>query len=178
VIFSVTTQGTVSYLATFQNPPYILLSRLTSAANDLFYSSLETGISTFNVVSVGSTSGSLHTYAANNYAPLFAQNLPDGTLLGYNTAQIVKSDLGGNVTLVYEFPTSNRPEPPIYATDGNYYGIVGISPDASGYAYRLSPSGSLTQLYSFPAYSFDNSWYASLLEGSDGNFYEQLQAAA
>jgi hypothetical protein len=150
VLFSITSTGTIAYLAMFNLNTTGILSVPVSAANNLFYSILGyTGGSTsYNVISVDSTPGSLRTYPTQSIPILMAQNLPDGALLGYNTAQLVKSGLGGAVSLIYEFPSGNRPYAPVYITDGSYYGLIGVSPDASGYAYKLTSSGALTTLYS------------------------------
>jgi uncharacterized repeat protein (TIGR03803 family) len=168
-IFSVTSQGTMTYLATFSKSSDTLLSLVVSGADGRFYSSLETGVTVSGVISVGQTPGSLRMYPPNAYFyPEFSQNLPDGTLLGYNTAQLVKSNLKGDVGLLFPFPTG-RPGAPVYATDRNYYGIAGDN-TGSGWFYKLTPSGSYTQLYTLPGYPF-NTYMMPLIQGTDGNFY-------
>jgi uncharacterized repeat protein (TIGR03803 family) len=63
------------------------------------------------------------------------------------------------------------PASPLYATDGNYYGVTGQQ-DGSGNAFRVTPAGSLTNIYSFPANTFIgvNGW-VSLIQAADGNLY-------
>jgi uncharacterized repeat protein (TIGR03803 family) len=179
VIFSLTTKGVITYLATIQDPPYILESVPVGAANGLLYASYESVSNTggsANVFSVGA-GGGMQVYPAQSLPISFSQNLPEGTLLGtayqFSNAlwDVARSDLAGNVTSVYQFtPTESAHSPyaPIYATDGNYYGLAALE-DGSGYVYRLTPSGSITTLYSFPPYSFGQS--AVLLQGRDGNLY-------
>ncbi len=69
-------------------------------------------------------------------------------------------------------------------TDGNLYGVAG-SPLAgpsggesgggqygSGIAFQITPGGTFTVLYSFGSNAQDGTFpYASLIQGSDGNFY-------
>jgi uncharacterized repeat protein (TIGR03803 family) len=171
-IFSVTSKGTITYLAQFSSPPDVVTSLVVSGADGRYYSSLgySNGSSSSNVISVSQNAGSLKTYAANTFDPSFSQNLPDGSLLGYVGSRLLKSNLRGGVSLVYQFPVYNI-EPPIYATDRSYYGVAVLS-DASGYVYKLTPTGSFTQLHTFPAQSFvTNSANVPFLEGTDGNLY-------
>jgi hypothetical protein len=111
---------------------------------------------------------------------LFTQNLPDGMLLGIAgtlsstpTWYLAKCDLQGNVTTTYQFPAGETlPHTAIYGSDGNYYGVSVVLQNASGYVYRVTPSGSLTKLVSFPNNSFVGLGnYLPLLQASDGNLY-------
>jgi uncharacterized repeat protein (TIGR03803 family) len=61
----------------------------------------------------------------------------------------------------------------VQGSDGNFYGTTefGGTNDA-GTVFRVSPSGTSTTLYSFVGYPTDGqSPFASLVQGSDGNFY-------
>jgi uncharacterized repeat protein (TIGR03803 family) len=184
VIFSVTTQGNATTLATFQDPPYGIESNPGAiAANGLLYSSVEQVINggSGNVFSVSSTPGSEHIYPAQSLAaaPL-AGNLPDGKLFGlvYNFSTgntLGTADLGGNVASFYQFPSGDRPATPIYAADGNYYGIS-YNPGVTGstsYFYRVTPSGSFTKVASLPfiGAGLDFTGSGLVLQASDGNFY-------
>ena len=59
--------------------------------------------------------------------------------------------------------------------DGNFYGTTemgGMNGCNCGIVFRISPVGSLTNLYSFAGYPTDGSGpLAVLVQGSDGNFY-------
>ena len=56
--------------------------------------------------------------------------------------------------------------------DGNFYGTtVNGGAHGAGVVFRISPSGSYTNLYSFGSVPADGSQPNGLLQGSDGNFY-------
>lgn len=61
----------------------------------------------------------------------------------------------------------------LQATDGNFYGTVGSGGTSNnGAVFRISPTGSLTNLHSFDASGSDGANPSSeLIQGSDGNFY-------
>jgi uncharacterized repeat protein (TIGR03803 family) len=66
----------------------------------------------------------------------------------------------------------------VQGSDGNFYGTTaagGTSTNCNGgcgTVFRISPSGSETNLYSFVGYPSDGANpYAGLVQGSDGNFY-------
>jgi uncharacterized repeat protein (TIGR03803 family) len=67
--------------------------------------------------------------------------------------------------------------PVIQASDGNYYGLIGngvcgFNPDPldCGGVFRLSPSGTYTQLYTFTG-GIDGGAPVALIQGPDGNLY-------
>jgi uncharacterized repeat protein (TIGR03803 family) len=84
---------------------------------------------------------------------------------------VLVSDLQGIVTSVALFPSTDRTENAIYASDGNYYGVVEPLTGYIGYLFRLTPAGSLTNLYTFPPGTFTSYLPTPLLEASDGNLY-------
>ena len=63
----------------------------------------------------------------------------------------------------------------VQGSDGNFYGTTyfgGTNSCASGTVFRISPSGSYTNLYSFPATpTMGPIQMPELVQGSDGNFY-------
>lgn len=66
----------------------------------------------------------------------------------------------------------------VQGTDGNFYGttLYGGTNGNTGPVYKITPSATLTTLYSFCAQGGDNCTdgafpYAGLVQGSDGNFY-------
>ncbi len=174
VAFSVTTQGVQTILTTFPTSDH-LTGLLVSAENNRFYSGVSLSPNAASVFSVTSVPGEI-LYPAERLSPAFTQNLPDGMLLGLagnaTNWYLVKSSLEGVLTLIYQFPTGESlPHTAVYARDGNYYGVSMLQ-DASGYVYRVTPSGSLTKLYTFPSQTFTfGPRYVPLLEGRDGNLY-------
>jgi uncharacterized repeat protein (TIGR03803 family) len=88
---------------------------------------------------------------------------------------------GGTLTTLHFFSTLGSDGRNIRAglvqgTDGNFYGTTqqgGTS--GHGTVFRITPSGTLTTLYSF-AVSDGASPYAGLVQGTDGNFYGTTDA--
>jgi len=75
------------------------------------------------------------------------------------------------LTTLASFTTaSENPNSLIQGADGNFYGTTGAISNRPtsepGVVFKLTPSGTLTTLYSFPS-----SHPTSLLQASDGNFY-------
>jgi uncharacterized repeat protein (TIGR03803 family) len=172
--FSITPHGSKTMLGKvtgyFQAP-------LFSAANGRFFSATQLEDNPGNVVSFGSTAGSERTYPAQDLVPALTENLPDGSFVGIASSAstgldyVVNVGANGAVTPIYEFPVSQSPRlGPIYASDGNYYGTYAIS-NGSGYVFRLTPSGTLTTVLSFPANTFSYHYPAPMLQASDGNLY-------
>jgi len=85
---------------------------------------------------------------------------------------------GGSYTNLYSFAGSpNDGESPsaglVLGSDGNFYGTAFYG-GTSGYGtvFRISPGGSHTNLYSFTGAPSDGALpLATLVQGSDGNFY-------
>ena len=82
------------------------------------------------------------------------------------------------VTILYSFVSSPVAGDAPYAdlvqgSDGNFYGTTNRGGTSDrGTVFRISSSGSYTNLYSFVGYPVDGSNpYAGLVQGSDGNFY-------
>jgi uncharacterized repeat protein (TIGR03803 family) len=133
-----------------------------------------------NMLSVGAMPGSLINYPSDGLVTWLAGNLPDGTLFGTATnhttaAQfLVKSDTQGNVTTFYQFPGTYipaTPASPIYASDGNFYGVA-WNPFGSGvYVYRVTPTGSGATLCELPTNSVAYTTDVPLIQANDGNFY-------
>jgi uncharacterized repeat protein (TIGR03803 family) len=83
----------------------------------------------------------------------------------------------GNETNLYSFagPPNDGGNPQVglvQGSDGNFYGTAAGGRHRVGTAFRISPSGSYTNLYSFGSSPTDGTYpQASLVQGSDGNFY-------
>lgn len=54
--------------------------------------------------------------------------------------------------------------------DGNFYTTV-YGGETPGLVYRITPSGTVTTVYSFPGYPYESDPAPRLLLGTDGNFY-------
>jgi hypothetical protein len=173
--FSISTTGVKTILAAFPTG-HGVLALPVSAPNGRFYSAVGYMLNPVSIFSVSSAAHSQKLYAAQPNGVELLQNLPNGTLLGIaenpsETAYyVVSSDLGGNVTAIFQFPTGERlPNTLIYASDGNYYGVAITG---AGYVYRVTPSGVMTKLFSFPANSFmSTAFFVPLLQANDGNLY-------
>jgi len=147
--FSITTQGSKTILATFPAGTFVD-GMLVSGANNRFYSTVQQSTNPANIFSVGSESGSQQTYPAVDRLAVPTQNLPDENLLGVgialsgNPSYLTSTSLSGGAVSIYTFPAGQRlPNTAIYASDGNYYGVAYLQ-DASGYVYRITPTGSFT----------------------------------
>ena len=93
---------------------------------------------------------------------------------------IFKITPSGTLTTVYNFCAQSNchdganPAAMVQANDGNFYGVTtngGVQ--GKGTAFRFTPSGTLTTLYSFCAQTHctDGESPAYLMQASDGNFY-------
>jgi len=114
------------------------------------------------------------SYPPQTYTDDVLLNLPDGQLLGIGGNgtggyYLVVSDLEGNTIPVnHQFAMREYSGAgPIFGSDGNYYGISVLYSQA-GYLYRLTPSGSFTNIVTLP---LNCGLPASLIQATDGNFY-------
>jgi uncharacterized repeat protein (TIGR03803 family) len=176
LVFSVTAQGSIATLASFPGSQENLQSLVVGASNGRFYSVIEHSAYPATVFSVASAPGSQQVYSAQNFVPSFSQNLPDGSLLGGagwgGIDYVITCSLDGVVTPVYQFPANQvLVSPAIYGSEGNYYGVEVNALAPGGYAYRVTPAGSLTALHDFPAGTFRGYSTLPLLQASDENLY-------
>jgi uncharacterized repeat protein (TIGR03803 family) len=118
----------------------------------------------------------------------------DGNLYGTtqsggaaNAGSVFRITPAGSLKNLYSFCKTNCADGRIpvgglvQGTDGNYYGTT-LSGGAhnGGTIFKITPSGSLTTLYSFCAISKcadGESPHAGLVQGKDGNFYGTTQGA-
>src|ERR1017187_1710167 len=177
-IFSVTSQGMVTGLASYPDPPYIVASAPGAiGANGLFYSSIEHSLTYWvgNVISAKAPPPTLTTYPNSNWVIFFAPgSLPSGDLFGIaydvptGSINLAIADLNGNVVPLYQFPASyvgGGPSTPIYGDYGSYYGIFQAVGSPTASLYQFTPSGA------FNVTSLPFCGIGTVLQGSDGNFY-------
>jgi hypothetical protein len=174
--FSVTPQGVTTTLATFPTH-YNIDSPMVNGPNGRTYSSDRFSADPATVFSINSMPGSVRTYSPQAVIPVLSQSLPNSTFLGtapnaHNQVpwSLVTVALNGAATLLYQFPTERTVSNAIYATDGNYYGIASGN---STYVYRVTPSGSFSELYTFPSapFPFAGMPPSSLLQARDDSLY-------
>lgn len=95
---------------------------------------------------------------------------------------VFRITLAGDLSIVHAFALNSREDgygPSQYlvqARDGNFYGITNSGgtylSDLNGTAFRLTPAGVITTLYSFgPLNDAESNPYGGLVEASDGSFY-------
>src|SRR5579864_686816 len=95
---------------------------------------------------------------------------------GIGDGTVFKITPGGNLSVIFEASQTPGFQPYgglILGTDGNFYGTNyagGTSYDA-GTIFKITPSGTLTDLYDFTAASDGSLPYAPPIQGTDGNFY-------
>ena len=95
---------------------------------------------------------------------------------GYGT--VFKISSSGSLTNLWSFTSGIDGANPyaglVQGNDGNLYGTTsgsGSGPSAYGTVFRISPGGSLSNLWSFTGGTDGASPYAGLVQGSDSNFY-------
>jgi uncharacterized repeat protein (TIGR03803 family) len=153
----------------------------------------ETLVANFAIINGGPTSGSLTSLwlftdagdGANPEAALMQGS--DGSFYGttygsgsgpsaYGT--VFRITPSGNLTNLWSFTNGRDGANPnaslVQGSDGNFYGTTygsGSGSSAYGSVFRISPSGSLTNLWSFTGGIDGANPYAALVQGRDGNFY-------
>jgi uncharacterized repeat protein (TIGR03803 family) len=63
----------------------------------------------------------------------------------------------------------------VQASDGNFYGTTLETESSAGTVFRITPSGTLTTLYSFDG--SDGQYPNGVVQASDGNFYGTTSSA-
>jgi uncharacterized repeat protein (TIGR03803 family) len=101
-----------------------------------------------------------------------------GTTVGggaYGFGVVFKVTSGGALTVLYSFTGGTDDggyplAPPIQASDGNYYGTTDGAGAGDATFYKMTPSGSLSTIYTS---STSSGWFvqSSLLQGTDGSLY-------
>jgi uncharacterized repeat protein (TIGR03803 family) len=109
---------------------------------------------------------------------LYGTTFWGGATSGYGTVFTITPS--GTLTTLYSFSQFDGMEPTaalVQATDGNFYGTTsgGGADFGSGTLFKITPSGTLTTLYSFyceiAGCPDGTTPSAGLVQGTDGNFY-------
>jgi uncharacterized protein (TIGR03437 family) len=146
------------------------------------------GCGTVFKITPGGTLTTLHSFDKTDGATLTAGLIQatDGNFygttgnggangIGYGT--IFKITPGGTLTTLHSFDGSTDGQGPnglIQATDGNFYGTTsagGNPVNGYGTIFKITPTGTLTTLYTFRNLSDGASPTAGLVQATDGNFY-------
>ena len=107
-----------------------------------------------------------------------------GTTSGGGTSgngTVFRISPSGSLTNLWEFTGGSDGASPyaglVQGSDGNFYGTTyGGGANGNGTVFRITPSGTLTTLWSFTGGSDGAYPYAGLVQGSDGNFYGTTSA--
>ncbi|MGO8696665.1 MAG: beta strand repeat-containing protein [Limisphaerales bacterium] len=194
---STTPGGILVVLHSFANvnggPDAILPQSLIQASNGSFYGTTEEGgtnggYGTVFQMSSGGAVTVLHSFTGGEDGgfPTSLVQGRDSNLYGTtqgatnSSGSVFKISLNGELTSLYFFtnlPDGVYPAGLIQGGDGNFYGtIVGLDNlgsfnSAAGAVFKITPTGNLTNLYSF---GYDNGGadpQAGLVQGKDGSFY-------
>jgi uncharacterized repeat protein (TIGR03803 family) len=149
------------------------------------------GCGTFFKITPSGTLTTLHSFDHATVASTLVQGV-DGNFYGatysgggitqcrtYGCGTFFKMTAAGTLTTLYSFCSQancadgGSPRTPVLATDGNFYGTTsqgGIT--GSGTIFKITPQGVLTTLYNLCSQAnCTDGWNASLVQGTDGNFY-------
>jgi uncharacterized repeat protein (TIGR03803 family) len=193
-IFRITPAGALTTLYSFTTPSSAnLCSSLLQAANGNFYGTTANdgnfgglGDGTIFELTLAGTFSTLYTFTGTDGAYPQDGLLPtNGDFYG-TTAEGGADAVGtvfqftpdGTVTTLYSFGSSSGcPDgcypyaPLVLASNGKFYGTatVGGGSGGDGTIFEITPSGTLTKMYSFGA--TDGQPYQGLIQGTDGAFY-------
>jgi uncharacterized repeat protein (TIGR03803 family) len=119
--------------------------------------------------------------AGSFYGTAAYGGLPNASYRGHGYGTIFCLATDGTVTAPVVFGNTNGAHPTgglTLGADGNFYGTTtyggnGITGSFPGYGtiFKLTPDGTLTNLYLFTGFNDGGFPYASLVQGNDGNFY-------
>jgi uncharacterized repeat protein (TIGR03803 family) len=165
--------GTTFYGGTTNIGAVFRISQSSSFTNIYFFSGGD-GRNPFAALVQGNDSnfyGTTYGGGANGNCSGLPFGLPT---IGCGT--IFRITPSGTLTTLYSFTGgsdgANTYAGLVQGTDGNFYGTTPTGGTSSaGSVFRISPSGNFTNLYSFTGGSDGGNPFATLVQGSDGNFY-------
>jgi uncharacterized repeat protein (TIGR03803 family) len=179
--YEVSPSGTMTSLATLSAP----FGGLTLASNGFLYGTDQTGGtalmgSIFKMTSAG-TAATIYSFCANtcdSSNPSTSLVQVGGVLYGTTPGTVFKITFGGALTTLYNFCNTidcNRFGPPypsalVQGSDGNFYGTTAGGNVNLGTVFKMTPSGTLTTLYTFSGPD-GSSPSGSLVQGPNGAFY-------
>ncbi len=189
-VFNITSEG--SYKNLYASDGFTPYGGLVQASDGNFYGTSDSSISGYGTVFRITPEGvltTLHTFwGPDGAAPLAGLLLAnDGFLYGttlyggynygggrYGYGTVFKITIDGTLTTLHSFDCSTDGcfpiAPLIQASDGNLYGTTseGGAGDG-GTVFRITPQGTLTTLYRFPA--SQATWPNGLVQARDGSLY-------
>jgi uncharacterized repeat protein (TIGR03803 family) len=138
----------------------------------------ESVVHTFTGIDGGNPRGALIMDSAGN---LYGATYSGGTATELTSGEVFKIDPSGALSVLHHFIGAITPQytdggypyaGPILDKDGNLYGTTSSGgPNGGGSVYKISPTGTVTFLYSFSSAPDGNSPIGGLLMDSVGNLY-------
>jgi len=188
-IFSLTTDGTVHVLHTFEYTDGAAPQAGLTLATDGNYYGTTGGGGTYGLgvlfrISPGGTYTVLHDFSGSDGAGPVANPIEasDGNLYGTTSgaagiysSTVYKCTLSGGFSNLFTFDlaqASNVASPLIEGSDGNLYGTAadGGASD-NGSIFKISRTGKLLSIYNFPGGNGGQAPFGALVEGPDSSFY-------
>ncbi|MGO9528785.1 MAG: choice-of-anchor tandem repeat GloVer-containing protein [Verrucomicrobiia bacterium] len=200
-VFQISPSGSYTNLYSFAGPPndgFNPYAGIVEGSDSNFYGTTAFGGpnagGTVFRISPGGTYTSLYSFVESPNEGHFPfaglaqgsdSNFYGTTELGGTTncdcGTIFKITSAGTLTTLYSFSSGTDGALPeaglVQGSDDNFYGTTSAGGTyGTGTVFRISPSGSYTNLYSFGSSPNDGANpYAGLVQGSDGNFYGTTQ---
>ncbi|HVY23027.1 MAG TPA: choice-of-anchor tandem repeat GloVer-containing protein [Steroidobacteraceae bacterium] len=123
----------------------------------------------------------LHSFSAIEGGHPMASMLhgSDGNFYGSTPTTLFRITPSGAFTTLHAFSEQTFPQLSFQDTDGNFYGFSAYNntftcPNQCGTIFKMTPSGSVTTLLTFPSVANGNptgNFPTALIRGSDANYY-------
>ena len=189
-VFRITTNGTLTTLLSFNgNNGAIPYAGLYLGKDGYFYGTAYTGGTysdgTIFRITTGGALTLLTTFNGNNgmYPVAGLVQGSDGNFYGtaleggaYGYGTVFRMTTSGALTTLVAFNYTDGADPSpvlVQGSDGNFYGTTetGGTKSGLGTIFKVTPSGTLTSLYSFSGGNDGAVPIAGLVQGVDGSFY-------